>query len=302
MDKTPLLIFAYNRPEHLKKCLNAVISMENLENFQIYLKVDGPKNDNDRQKVFETRLVIEDFSKNQNSIVEYSLVNKGLSSSIIGGVTKLFETHERLVVLEDDLIPSRYFLDYMHEGLDKYAQEKRVASIHGYLPMLNETPKAPYFRRGADCWGWGTWSDRWNLVEWNSRELISELNSRNLNRKFNLNNSYCFSCMLQRQAKGEIDSWAIRWHASMFLQNRLTLYPDKSLIKNIGFDGTGSHAGRNEFYTTDLSESKVTIPNLEIIESSSDIRKLARSYRKTFNSGYRRRIIGKVIQLSKLNG
>ena len=302
MNKIPLLIFAYNRPEHLKKCLNSVISMENLENFEIYIKVDGPKGDNDRQKVFETRSVIEDFCMDYNSIVEYSLVNKGLSASIIGGVTKLFETHERLVVLEDDLIPSRYFLDFMLDGLGKYELEKRVASIHGYLPMLNEMPKAPYFRRGADCWGWGTWSDRWNLVEWNSRELISELNSRNLNREFNLNNSYCFSCMLQRQANGEIDSWAIRWHASMFLQNRLTLYPDKSLIKNIGFDGTGSHAGKNEFYETALSETKVRIPDLEIIESSSDIRKLARYYRKTFDSGFGRRIIRKVIRLSKLNG
>ena len=302
MNKTPLLIFAYNRPDHLKRCLSAVISMKNLENFQIHLMLDGPKNESDRKKVLETRLVIEDFCKRQDSKAEYSLENKGLSSSIIGGVSNLFENHERLVVLEDDLIPSRYFLEYMGEGLDKFAHDKRVASIHGYLPKLKSKPNAPYFRRGADCWGWGTWRDRWESVEWNSNELINQLNFRKLNRKFNLDDSYCFSCMLQRQARGEIDSWAIRWHASMFLQNRLTLYPDRSLIENVGFDGTGSHGGRNAFYATQLSESKVTIPSLDVVESSRDIRNLRRYYRKTFNSGYIRRIVSKSLRLLKTNG
>ena len=128
----------------------------------------------------------------------------------------------------------------------------QVASIHGYLLPLKNQFSECFFLRGADCWGWATWRDRWSTVEWDAQSLLQALRLSRDRASFNFLGAYPFEKMLEKQSLGEIDSWAIRWHASMFLQNRLTLYPQSSLVLNTGNDGSGTH-GKSSMYATSLA-------------------------------------------------
>ena len=131
----------------------------------------------------------------------------------------------------------------MNTGLSLYENETDVASIHSYFYPVNRINQLQnyFFLKGADCWGWATWRDRWDLFENDPNELLNKINSKNFSNEFSLEKRAGFYNMLKDTSKGKIDSWAIRWHASMYLQNKLTLYPKVSFIHNIGNDGSGTH-------------------------------------------------------------
>lgn len=262
-----IAVFAFNRPAHLEACLESLKSNPEAINSDLTVFIDGPRNKSDENLVKKVHKIANNVTGFQSVNVVKSRSNKGLASSIISGIDKIFENKSEIVVLEDDLVVSPYFLNFMFAALKKYKNEKNVASIHGYLPDLPSTMNDPFFIRGADCWGWATWRDRWRDTEWDGTKLRQELKSKNLISQFNFDGRYNYFGMLERQIRRENDSWAIRWHASMFLQNRLTLYPNKSLVINAGMDGTGRHSGISQNYDTRLTNSPIYLANIEISES-----------------------------------
>ncbi len=195
--------------------------------------------------------------------------NLGLSQSIISGVNEVLEEHESIIVLEDDIIPSPFFLKYMNEALNKYSVIDRVGCIHAYsYPCSNPLPDT-FFLRGADCWGWGTWKNSWNLFQENGQTLLDKILKSELSYQFDLDGTYPFTQMLRDQISGRNDSWAIRWHASMFLANKLCLYPGKSLVKNIGCDGSGTNCQQTSKFDSAESEIPITIKKIKLNESST---------------------------------
>ncbi len=279
---SPVVIFAYNRPTHLKKCLESLVKNKESNETQFWIFVDGPKNEDDQKKIEDIHKIIFYFSKLINIKTVFTKTNIGLAASIIKGVTRVIDEFEKIIVVEDDLILSPYFLEFCNNGLNKYAEEKRVASIHGYSTQFEVPMSEPYFLRGADCWGWATWKDRWNEVNWDSKDLLIKIKTRKLNKEFDLDHTFNYTDMLNRQSLGQVDSWAIRWHASMFLKNRLTLYPNRSLVQNDGMDGSGTHTSNSSKYDTTLTADRIFINNLEIKESIEARNKLKKSYRKAF--------------------
>jgi hypothetical protein len=278
-----IAIFAFNRPSHLETCLNSVkLNKEAIES-DLTIFVDGPRSEKDLVSVNEVLAIAEKVTGFKSILVVKSPINKGLANSVVDGVSRILEKNPAVIVLEDDLIVSPYFLEYMCRSLGKFQNEKVVASIHGYLPNLSKETQAPFFLRGADCWGWATWSDRWNSVEWDGAKLRDELIKKKLVKQFNHDGNYNYFGMLERQLNGENDSWAIRWHASMFLQNKLTLYPNKSLVINTGMDGTGRHSGITGDYDTTLSNKAVIIGDLNIEESA----KMRKEFSKFFANNKR---------------
>ena len=288
--RVPLTIFAYKRPVHLQKVLEATLRMREIDAVQVHIFIDGPSTPEESELVNETWEIARQYAQESDSIVTLFKENKGLSKSIIGGVSSILQENESIIVLEDDLVGSKFFLEYSLHGLETYRQESKVSSIHGYLPKIKSPRGQPFFRRGADCWGWATWQDRWQSTEWDANSLLTNLRKYKLSQELNLNGAYCYSCMLERQAVGAIDSWAIRWHVSMFLQGRVALYPSHSLIQNIGFDGSGRHGGKNDFYETRAFDNPVSPTKVPVVESRIARRRLAKHYRVTFQNSRRRRL------------
>src|SRR5262249_35869456 len=153
--------------------------------------------------------------------------NFGLAQSIVQGVSGTVAQHGRIIVLEDDMVTSPHFLTYMNQALDKYADEARVVSIHGYVYPVEQPLPETFFLPGADCWGWATWKRGWSCFNPDGQFLLNELKRQKLIRDFDFNGAFPYSEMLQAQIKGANDSWAVRWYASALLAGKLTLYPGR---------------------------------------------------------------------------
>ena len=270
---TPIALFVFNRPDHTKKTIEALLKNEGVDKSALYIFCDGPKGLQDEEGVKSVRNYIRSISGFASIKITERTENSGLANSIIDGVTNVLLEHESVIVLEDDMQTSPYFLRYMNDGLEKFAQEKRVISIHGYSYPLNRTMPEAFFLRGADCWGWATWKRGWKLFNPDGDFLYNELKKKRLLSEFDFNSSYGYSEMLKNQMLGRNSSWAIRWHASAFLANKLTLYPGRSLIKNIGNDDSGTHCGVSNKFDVQPSQSPIDLSEIQV--ESSEIARTA---------------------------
>ncbi len=266
MSYAPIALFVYNRPEHTRKTLEALQKNTLAKESELFIFSDGPKTIEIIEKVDEVRQYLKTITGFKNVTIFEKENNIGLANSIIAGVTEIVNKYGKIIVVEDDLVTSPFFLEYMNEGLDLYENEDRVASIHGYVYPLNQNLPETFFLRGADCWGWATWKRAWSLFEPNGQKLLENLQNKNLIEVFDLDGAYKYSYMLQKQIAGKNNSWAIRWHASTFLLNMLTLYPGKSLVLNIG-QGQGTHNGKPEETDTTLTSEKINVSKIQTEES-----------------------------------
>jgi hypothetical protein len=260
----PIALFAFRRPDHLKRTLDALMACPEAAASALTIYCDGPRRDADVAAVQAVR----DLARRCTGFLSLNVIesehNRGLASSIIGGVGEQLSIAEQVIVVEDDLVVSPHFLRYMNDALALYADEPKVASIHGYSYPVGTALPETYFLRGADCWGWATWRRAWPLFRLDGAELLAELRGRGLTRRFDLDGGFGFTRMLEQQIEGRNDSWAIRWHASCFLAERLTLYPGRSLVHNIGNDASGTHRSQRSNYAQAVATAPVRVERLPL--------------------------------------
>ena len=268
MNLAPIALFVYNRLDHTEQTVSALKRNLLAEDSDLFIFSDASKNLSSDEKVKAVRTFIKSTTGFKSLTIIERPHNLGLANSIIDGVTNLCNKYGQVIVLEDDLVTSPYFLKYMNDALDFYRDEERVISIHGYIyPVKAKLPET-FFLRGADCWGWATWKRGWDLFEPDGEKLLAGINAQNIRKEFNYDGSYDLVGMLYSQIKGEVDSWAIRWYASAFIKNKLTLYPGKSLVLNIGNDGSGTHCGTTEMFTSRLTKYELKLVKIAVFESS----------------------------------
>jgi hypothetical protein len=280
MKLAPIVIFTYNRPLHFKKTLDSLSHNELAKFSDVFIFIDGPKSIQDVDDVNSCLDVANSASGFKSVSIEKSTNNLGLSKSVISGLNKMFNVFETCIILEDDLIVSKFFLNFMNDGLDIYSESEEVCSIHGYMyPHDKELPET-FFLRGADCWGWATWRKYWRLFEEDGEKLLTNLNKSGELHNFDYFGRSGNVNMLKNQIKGVADSWAIRWHASMYLHRKFTLYPNHSLIQNIGFDMSGTSKNNTKIFDTRLSDNKIRIVNQNVKPSLEAIQVLNEFYFK----------------------
>lgn len=277
----PIALFAFNRVDHLRRTVDALKNNALACKCDLYIFSDAPKTDAQSHRVFAVREYLRSISGFSKVIIVERDANFGLARSIIDGVTTLINEFGRVIVLEDDIVTSPYFLDYMNDALERFADDDRIISVHGYVyPVRQALPEA-FFLRGADCWGWATWRRGWALFNPNGQALLDELKRRDLIKPFDFNGAYGYSQMLESQIKGANDSWAIRWYASTFLADKLTLYPGRSLVLNIGNDSSGTHCGSNSTYDVALSNSLIDLSGIEVKHSELGFSAFERFFRRS---------------------
>jgi hypothetical protein len=278
--KSPIALFCYARPQHTKKTVESLKANIDSELHDLIIFSDGPKNHNLERAVAETRKYIKTIDGFKSvKIIEHE-ANCGLSKSIIGGVSNILADSETVIVLEDDMVTSKYFLKYMNDALMRYRQDDRVISIHGYVYPIQDLPHS-FFLIGADCWGWATWKRGWAYFNENGSELLEQIISQKRLLEFDFNGTYPYSRMLRQQIKGKNDSWAIRWYASAFLAGKFTLYPGNSLVKNIGNDNSGTHSLSSKIMDVNLLSKPIVLNDLEVADSLYARRKFQEFFRQT---------------------
>ncbi len=263
----PIALFAYNREAHLRKTIEALRENAEAPSSPLHIFSDAPKHSSDRLAVEAVRAYIKTIVGFSSVRVTERTENYGLARSIIDGVTQVCSSYGRIIVLEDDMVVSKYFLRYMNEALNAYEHDDRVVSIHAYAyPIAGHLPDT-MFLNAAHCWGWATWVRGWSLFEADGRRLLSELRRRNLTKQFDFDGTFPYTKMLQDQIKGRNDSWAIRWYASTFLQDKLTLYPGRSLLYNTGMDGSGTHSSATDRYFTKVADHPILVADIAVVEN-----------------------------------
>lgn len=237
----PVVVFAYARPEHLKRCLDSLAVNPEAAASRLIVYVDGPRGAADRPKVERTRRVAQAATGFGEIECHFREHNQGLADSITAGVTETLDRFGRVIVVEDDLVVSPFFLDYMNRALERYAGDDRVMHIAGHMLDVDPTglPDA-FFLRQSSCWGWATWDRAWKRFNPDAGALAAAFSQADVER-FNLNDAYSHFEQLKANQNGSLKTWAVRWYASVFLQGGLCLHPARSLVINGGFDGSGEN-------------------------------------------------------------
>lgn len=281
MQPAPLLLFTYNRPAHTRQTLEALLNNKLSRESELFIFSDGYKNDSDKKDVLKVRELIHSIDGFKEIHIVENAHNLGLAKNIIEGVTQVVNEYGKVIVLEDDLVTSPYFLTFMNEALDKFENEDKIGHVHGFcFPLAEELPDA-FLIKWTGSWGWGTWKRAWQQFNPDGKALLDEIKRRKLTKSFDFNGNYPYTRMLQKQVNGINDSWAIRWNASLFLNDMLSLNAGKSLVRNIGFDGSGRHSGKDEIYTTDLYPHKLNIHISHIREDRTARKAFEKYYGKT---------------------
>jgi Glycosyl transferase family 2 len=242
MTFAPIALFVYNRLAHTRQTVEALQNNALSKDSDLIIFSDAPKSEAQAAAVREVRLYIHQIDGFKSvSIVERE-TNFGLARSIIHGVTSVVNERGRIIVLEDDLVVTPHFLDFMNRALDKYENEQQVIQVSGYMfPVKVEIEEDALFLPLTTSWGWATWKRAWQLFDPDAKGYAQVKADLALRKSFNLDGAYDYFAMLEDQLAGRVDSWAIRWQLSAFLNDSLTIYPRHSLIVNAGFDGSGTH-------------------------------------------------------------
>lgn len=296
---SPIVLFVYNRPEHTLQTLEALKNNEGASESILYVYADGPKENASPEtlkKIEETRRVINQSKWcKEVQLIERSS-NIGLASNIINGVTEVLDRHERVIVLEDDIVTSKGFLNYMNDALNLYKENKEVMHVSGFMYPHKEKLPETFFFNVALCWGWATWKSSWNCINTNSLDLWKKIKEENLFDKVDKFGSDYLSSQLAHNISGRLNTWFIKWHVSVILNGGYTLYPSVSLVNNIGFDDTGVHNGATDDFENKELASGIKVKEIPLKENETAAHIIRTFYERNRNKpsiqkqGYKKKI------------
>lgn len=256
----PIVLFAYNRPETTRNTIQALKNNYLAASSPLFLFSDGAKGPHDYQAVIDTRKVLRSTSGFLSVELIESEFNLGLANSVISGVTRILAENASVIVIEDDLLTTKNFLDFMNQALDFYEPNEAVFSVGGYsLPIDVGGCGDFYSAHRPSSWGWGTWGSRWNVIDWQLNGAEAYLAGRANRRNFQRGGDDLVA-MLRAQKRGRSDSWAIRFAYNQHRRGAVTVFPTISKVLNVGFDSAATHTrdGANRFGTKmDSGEQRI---------------------------------------------
>lgn len=289
----PILLFVYNRPEHLKQLIASLQANAEAAQSMLFIYTDAARNKADEEQVNKVREVIRHIDGFASIEVIERATNWGLARNIIGGVTEQIRRYGRVIVLEDDLVVAPYFLRFMNDALEAYKDEPQVGHIQACDFTQDASLPDTFLIKFTGSWGWATWERAWQHFNPDGQALLNELENHRLTRRFDFNGNYRFTRMLRRQVQGKNNSWAIRWNASLFLKDILSLNVGRSLVQNNGFDGSGIHCGGGNLYRSQLWMQPLPVEKITpICENEAARAAFARYYHRT--NGFWAKVIRRI--------
>lgn len=265
MTYAPIALFTYSRPDHTRQAVESLLRNVESKDSDLFVFSDGPKTEAKVVGVEENRKYIRTITGFRSVTIVERETNWGLAKSLIAGISEVIGRYGRVIVVEDDLVLSPYFLKFMNEGLEKYKDDERVGAISAYLPA--QAPELPsiFFLRYFHCWGWATWKRGWDLLNTDSKYLLRKLRMRK--KAFDVGGNAGAYGNLYCQKVGLVDSWWVLLYASFFLAGKLTLYPSESLAQNNGMDGSGTHCVEESYKNNSLATAPVKVNNILVEEN-----------------------------------
>ena len=279
---SPILLFVYNRLTHTQRCVEALLKNPLASESELFIYSDEAKDDTQKETVNEVRKYIHTVNGFKNITIIERNENWGLARSIIDGVSTQVNRYGKVIVLEDDLVVAPHFLQFMNDALEAYKDEPKVGHIQACDFTQDPTLPDTFLIKWTGSWGWGTWDRAWKHFNPNGKALLQELETRKLTYTFDFDGKYGYTRMLRRQIEGKNNSWAIRWNASLFLKDILSLNVGRSLVQNEGFDGSGTNCGGGGLYASTLYMDRLpVVPIMPIEEDLKARQAYVRYYART---------------------
>lgn len=276
----PIALFVYNRPMHTRLTVEALQKNAPATDSDLFIFSDAPKIESHETAVREVRQYIRQIDGFRSITILERKTNFGLARSIIDGVTTLCREHGRLIVLEDDLVTSPHFLRFMNDALEMYEHDDRVMHVSGATYPIEPMKEETFFLRIPLCWGWATWDRAWRHFR-KGNDIMLEFDPV-MRSGFTFNGSYDTWEQLEANRCGLIDSWFVYWYATLFLKQGLALFPGRSLVKNIGMDGTGVHCGVSNLYDMVPSATAIQAKRIAPEESAEAVLRHEKYFRKLY--------------------
>ena len=285
MKLAPLCLFVFNRLDETKQTINCLKKNFLAAKTDLIIFSDGPKNKIDELKVFELREYLLQVTGFKSIEIYESKKNKGLANSIIDGIEILFKKNDRVIILEDDLLTTPNFLNFMNKALDYYENDKKIQSINGFSLDI-KTNSNIYFQTRPFPWGWATWKNRWNVSFFDKNNISKEIENNNvLLSKFNKKCGQDISKMLINSLNNRNDSWYVFWVYIHFKNSTVSVYPNFSFVQNIGFTIDGTHCNSINTYKYKLAKNFDT--NFDFKDYNSIEYKLEKDFLMYFSNVYK---------------
>lgn len=268
MKLAPIVLFAYDRPDHLMQTLDALSKNIYASDSILYVFVDGPKNNASVDvllRIKNVQKIVQQIKGFARLEYHFSDQNIGCRDSIIQGISYVLKKHESVIVMEDDIITSPAFLSYMNSALHYYANRPSVFSIsgHSHSPNKFQVPADYVYDVFASPrvfnWGWGTWANRWFTTDWSMQYYDSFMKHPYEQLAFNRSGDDMVR-MLIDERNGCSSAWDIQFTFHHFRNHAVSIVPCISYTYNIGLDGSGTHCynsnvqhGCHEFINSNMS-------------------------------------------------
>lgn len=242
--QNPVVMVIFKRPETTERVLAQVAKVKPSK---LLVVADGPRPENpgEDERCTAARAIIDRVDWDCEVLKNYSDQNLGCRMRVSTGMDWVFDTVDRAIILEDDIVPHPTFFRFCDELLEKYADDQRIGSIGGsnLLRGRRRTPYSYYFSRVHHVWGWAGWARSWKKND-AGMELWPTLRDGEYLRGIWWN-GYGFSFLqdvLELIYRGEEDTWDLPWNLSCWAHNMLAILPGVNLTANIGFGADATHS------------------------------------------------------------
>lgn len=286
----PIVVSVYDRLDHLKRCVESLKTNNLAIESILYVVSDAAYKEEHVDRIRRVR----DYISSINGFKEVRPVfrekNLGAQKSVGLVLDNILSTNDSFIFLEDDIVVSNNFLQYLNDGLAYYREQKNVFAICGFKAPFDlpfNYKEDVFFYPCNSPWGFATWKDRWVSVNHDYYDRYSELKKDRQKFKEFVSIGFYIKGILKADSKEEIVAGDLRVYYHMFQHNMCSVFPVKSKTQNWGFDGTGEHCGnKNAWWAKpdlDISRQKTIFIPFE--GYNKELLKNFRSFQDKINGG-----------------
>lgn len=292
----PIVVFAYDRPDHLRRTLDALSKNDLAKDSVLYVYCDGIRplsleNKNDapfwqhRTEFYGTKEQYDDYVKRiestrqvarqQTGFKELHIVerekNIGLADNIVGAVTEIVNKYGRVIAFEDDIVSTRGCLTYLNDALEMYQNDEKVMHISAWMyPNKGQFPTTFFYDSPYPAGGWATWKRAWQHFNPDTADHVAFW--QNKWSEFDIEGEDYLSRQLVGNLNGTLKTWYVKWYSSMRRMNGLCLYPGTAMSNNIGWDNSGETSCENSRYFVSNPAEYTEVKRIPIVRNQKAFR------------------------------
>lgn len=258
MTIAPIGLTVYGRLEHLKKTVMALQQNTLASQSTLYIFSDAPKL-GDEEKVENVRKYIKTITGFKDIHIYERSKNSRLENNR-KGQKYLLDKYGRMIWMAEDIVTAPGFLDYMNSALDIYEHNDNILSICGYTPNIkneNNYKSDSFIFQNCLAWGMGIWKDKYEMIKPIDHVKFLDLIKDEKEIEYVKNNcGRSFVKYFEDECLGNNNHLDVRATFVQYISNMYTVYPCKSLVQNIGHDGSGLHSGVTDKFKVELWDKR----------------------------------------------